>query len=182
MAKVDLSQYSNSWYRPGSKTKIIFWIVFSTIFFKTSFPFPSKLKCFLLKLFGTNCGNGVIIKPSVNIKYPWLLSIGNNVWIGENVWIDNLSKVDIHDSVCISQGAMLLTGNHDYSKTTFDLIVGSITLESGSWVGAKSVVCPSVNLRENSVLSVGSVATKDLDKNYIYQGNPAIKKKLRVIS
>lgn len=154
----------------------------STLFFKNSFPFPSSFKAFLLKLFGTRCGYGVVIKPSVNIKYPWLLSIGNYVWIGENVWIDNLIEINIHDSVCISQGAMLLTGNHDYSSSTFDLIVGKIILESGSWVGARSVVCPGVTLHSHSVLAVGSVATSDLAEYSIYQGNPATKKKDRIIN
>ena len=81
----------------------------------------------------------MVIKPSVNIKYPWRLTIGSFVWIGEGVWIDNLENVVIGDNVCISQGAMLLCGNHNYKKTTFDLIVGSITLEDGVWVGAQSV-------------------------------------------
>lgn len=181
LREVDLSRYSNSWYKPGSRLKILLWMLCSIIFFKNALPFPSSFKVFLLKLFGARCGVGIVIKPSVNIKYPWFLSVGNNVWIGENVWIDNLIEISIHKSVCISQGAMLLTGNHDYSSSTFDLKIEKIILKPGAWVGAKSVVCPGVVLEENSVLSVGSVATKNLEKNYIYQGNPALKKKVRVI-
>ncbi|EJT0553359.1 colanic acid biosynthesis acetyltransferase WcaF [Vibrio vulnificus] len=181
MANVDLSKYSNSWYRTSSKLRIVLWMICSAVFFRSSLPFPSFFKVSLLRVFGSRCGMGVVIKPSINIKYPWLLSIGNYVWLGENVWIDNLCEVEIQDSVCISQGALLLTGNHDYKKSTFDLIVGKIILKSGCWVGAMSTVCPGVTLHENSVLSVGSVATSDLEKNYIYQGNPAQKKKRRII-
>jgi putative colanic acid biosynthesis acetyltransferase WcaF len=71
---------------------------------------------------------GVNIKPGVHVKYPWNLKIGEFTWIGEDVWIDNLVKVDIGSNVCLSQGAMLLTGNHNYKKTTFDLMVGEIVL------------------------------------------------------
>ena len=71
---------------------------------------------------------------------PWKLKVGNNVWIGEDVWIDNLELVDISDNVCISQGAMLLCGNHDFTSSTFDLIVKPIVLEDGVWIGAKSIV------------------------------------------
>ena len=120
-------------------------------------------------------GKGVVIKPSVNIKYPWKLIVGDHVWIGENVWIDNLAEVFISDNVCISQGAMLLTGNHNYKLSTFDLIIGTITLEDGVWIGAKSVVCPGVKCASHSVLTVGSIATKNLEPYIIYQGNPAIK-------
>lgn len=104
------------------------------------------------------------------------------MWIGEGVWIDNLGKVKIGNNVCISQGAMLLTGNHNYKKESFDLIVGDITLEDGVWVGAKSVVCPGVTMKSHSILTVGSVLTKDAEEYGIYQGNLAVMVKKRVFS
>ena len=119
----------------------------------------------------------MVIKPGVNIKYPWHLTIGDNSWIGENVWIDNLADVRIGQNCCISQGAMLLCGNHDYMKAGFDLLTGEIVLKDGAWVGAKAVVCPGVTMGAGSVLTVGSVATKDLIEDGIYQGNPAVLKK-----
>lgn len=130
-------------------------------------------KCSLLRLFGAKIGKGVVIKPNVNIKYPWYLSIGDHTWIGENVWIDNLNYVHIGSSVCISQGAMLLCGNHDYKSSKFDLLTEPITIEDGAWIGAKSVVCPGIKVRTHAVLAVGSIATKDLEAYKIYQGNPA---------
>ena len=45
----------------------------------------------------------MLIKPEVNIKYPWNLKVGNNVWIGESVWLDSLGKIIIGDDVCIFQ-------------------------------------------------------------------------------
>lgn len=110
-----------------------------------------------------------------------MLSVGNHAWIGEDVWIDNLVEVTIGDSACLSQGAMLLTGNHNFKRSTFDLIVGSITLEDGVWIGAKAIVCPGVTCKSHSVLSVGSVATKDLEPYSIYQGNPAVKVRDRAL-
>lgn len=133
-------------------------------------------------MFGAHVGKGVVIKPHVRIKYPWRMVIGNHVWIGEDVWIDNLAKVVIGDNCCLSQGAFLLCGNHDYSKTTFDLIIGEIHLEEGVWIGAKSIVCPGVTCRSHAVLAVGSVATKDLDAYGIYQGNPALKVRERILN
>jgi putative colanic acid biosynthesis acetyltransferase WcaF len=173
--KKDLSKYNNNNYRPGSKIKILIWYFVNVLFFINPLVPLSNIKVMLLRLFGAKVGEGVNIKPRVNIKFPWLLEIGNNVWIGENVWIDNLTKVTTGNNVCISQGVLLLCGNHNYKKSTFDLIVGEIHLEEGVWVGAKSVVCPGVTLKSHSILSVGSVANKDLQAYSIYQGNPAIK-------
>ncbi|NPA69026.1 MAG: colanic acid biosynthesis acetyltransferase WcaF [Chlorobi bacterium] len=182
MHKTDLSKFDNSWYNPkGNIVKRTLWYFVNVLFFLNPWNPLSSLKIFLLRLFGAKIGKGVIIKPSVNIKYPWRLSVGNNVWIGEKVWIDNLADVKIADNVSISQGAMLLCGNHNYKKTSFDLIIGEIKLEEGVWIGAKSIVAPGVTCKSHSVLAVNSVAVKDLEEYTIYQGNPAVKVRSRII-
>ena len=134
-----------------------------------------------MRLFGARLGKGVVLKPGINIKYPWKLSVGDFSWIGEKAWIDNLADIEIGKNVCISQGAVLLTGNHDYTKTGFDLIVKKIILEDGVWIGAAAMVCPGITCQSHSVLSAGSVATQDLQAYKIYQGNPASEVKERVI-
>ncbi len=151
------------------------WYFVNAVVFKSYWLPVNGIKVLLLRLFGAKVGGGVFIKPNVNIKYPWFLEIGNHVWIGEEVWIDNLAQVKIGDNVCLSQGAMLLTGNHDYRKETFDLIVMGIVLEEGAWIGAKAIVCPGVVCHSHSLLAVGSVATNNLEGYSIYQGNPAVK-------
>jgi putative colanic acid biosynthesis acetyltransferase WcaF len=179
--KVDFSKFDNSWYKPANKAKIILWYFVNMFVFKTMFPFPSGIKVKILRLFGAKVGSGVVIKPNVNIKYPWFLSVGDNCWIGECVWIDNLARVTIGNNVCLSQGSYLLTGSHDYKKEAFDLMLSEITLEDGVWIGAKSVVCPNVVCKSHSVLAVGSIATKDLEEHGVYQGNPAVFKRRREI-
>ncbi|WP_016954010.1 WcaF family extracellular polysaccharide biosynthesis acetyltransferase [Catenovulum agarivorans] len=176
---VNLSLYDNSEYKPGSKIKILFWIVISRIFFETRFPVPNTLKIKLLLMFGARVKNTIVLKPSIKIKYPWFLTIGDHAWVGENVWIDNLANITIGDHSCISQGAYLLTGNHDYTKETFDLLLGTIDICNGAWVGAKAIVCPNVTIGTNAILAAGSVANKSLENDCIYQGNPAVFKRKR---
>ena len=183
MSKPDLSAYDNSDFNPGKG------FLFRTIWFYLnswilkSYLFPvSSLKIFVLRLFGAKIGRGVVIKPNVNIKYPWNLSIGDYTWIGEGVWIDNLTQVTIERNCCISQNALLFCGNHNFKKVTFDLMTQKVELKEGSWVGANATVCPGVVLFENAILTAGSVATSSLDENGIYQGNPAQKIKERTIS
>jgi len=180
--KVDLSTYNNDHYHPGKNPIVrFFWYIINAIIFKSYFFPVNFVKVFFLRTFGAKVGGGVTVKPCVNIKYPWFLTIGNHVWIGEETWIDSLTSIEIGDNVCISQGAMLLTGNHDYKRTSFDLVVKKITIEAGVWIGAKSVVCPGVTCFQHSVLSVSSIATTNLDAYGIYQGNPAIKIRIREI-
>ena len=181
-AQTSLSSYNNSWYRPGSKIKQLAWFVIGRIVINTYLPVPMSFKVLTLRIFGAKIGKNVTIKPKVNIKYPWFLTVENDIWIGENVWIDNLTNVTLCNNSCLSQGAMLLTGNHNFTKSSFDLNTQPIRIESGAWIGAKATVCPGVTVHSHAVLTVNSVATKDLEAYGIYQGNPGILVKIRHIT
>ena len=178
----DFSKYKNKDFYPGNLILRILWYLFSLFFFKSSWLPFSFFKVFILRIFGAKIGKSVVIKPNINIKYPWKLSLGNYVWIGENVWIDNLDNIVIGNNVCISQGAFLLCGNHNYKKDSFDLITKPIILEDGVWIGAKSTVLPGVTAKSHSILSAGSVTSKNLEPYSVYRGNPAEKVSIRTIS
>lgn len=182
MKQTDLLSYNNHPYNPGgnSLTRFLWYIVNAVVFKSSLFPFYG-MKNFLLRLFGAKIGSEVEIKPCVNIKYPWSLTVGNEVWIGENVWIDSLVPITIGNNICISQGVTLITGSHNYKKTSFDLITKPIVLEDGVWIGAFAIVTAGVIAGSHSVLTTGSVATKNLEPYSIYQGNPAEKIRERVI-
>jgi len=166
--------FNNRWYQPGRNMVVrALWHIVNSILLISFIP-GSGWRRGLLRLFGAQIGRGVVIKPRVNVKYPWNLSIGEHSWLGEGVWIDNLGKVNIGSHCCISQGALLLCGNHNYRKTSFDLMVGDITLENGVWIGARAMVCPGVVCHSHAVLSAGSIATANLDGYKIYSGNPAV--------
>lgn len=158
----------------AGRFKQLAWYLVNVLFFKNSLNIFSGLKVSLLRAFGANIGEGVLIKPSVNIKFPWKLTIGDHSWIGEEVWIDNLSPVVMGRSVTLSQGALLLTGSHDHTKETFDYLSSPITLEDGVWIGAKAVVFGGVVCSSHSILGLNSVAERNLEPYMIYKGNPAI--------
>lgn len=165
----------------ASALKLICWYFVSVMFVRSGIiPFSAVLVG-LLKMFGARIGKDVRIKPGLYVHYPWKLAIGDHSWIAE-CRIENLAQVNIGSHACISQQAMLLTGNHDYKKTGFDLITKPINIENGAWIGARAIVCPGITVKSHAVLTVGSIATKDLEAYSIYQGNPAIKVKDRVIS
>lgn len=182
MQSPDLGKFSADGFDKGAgKLKIALWYFVNALFVRSSlFPFMGWRKMWL-KMFGAKIGRGLVIKNEVRIKSPWFLEVGDNVWLGENVWIDNLDRVSIGSNVCVSQGALLLTGNHDYNRVDFPYRNAPISIEDGAWIGAEAVVCPGVVVRQNAILTVKSVATKDLEPNGIYQGNPAVKIRERKI-
>ncbi|OYT71274.1 MAG: colanic acid biosynthesis acetyltransferase WcaF [Chloracidobacterium sp. CP2_5A] len=181
MTTVDLSRFDNAWYRPGPTLKRALWALVNAWVLKSDLPYPSAFKAALLRAFGARVGRGVVIKPNVNIKYPWFLSIGDFTWIGEGAWIDNLAQVAIGAHACISQGAYLLTGNHDYAAPRFDLMIAPIEIADGAWVGAKSVVLPGTRLESHVVVAAGSVIGGRTKPYGIYRGCPAQWTRQRVI-
>lgn len=164
----------------ASRLKLICWYFISAIFIRSGIVPFSIIIVGILKMFGAKMGKDVRVKPFIYIHYPWKLTMGDHSWLAE-CRIENLDRVTIGKNVCVSQQAMLLTGNHDYTKPGFDLITKPIVLEDGAWIGAKAVVCPGVTVKSHAVLTVNSVATKDLEAYSIYQGNPAVKVKDRVM-
>lgn len=171
--RTDLTKFNTGNYLPGPLWKIFIWYWVNYYVFYSAIPWPYRIKRGLLRLFGARIGKGVIIKTNVRIKYPWKLMIGDHSWIGESCWIDNLAPVEIGNHVALSQGCVLLTGNHDYTKIDFPYRLGEIVLEDGVWIGARSVVCPGVVCRSHAVLTVNSVATRSLEPWSIHSGNPA---------
>lgn len=182
MQTVRLADFNGSDFDKGAGTlKIALWYFVNALIVRASWNPFMGIKVVLLRFFGARIGKGLVIKNNVNIKYPWKLIIGNNVWIGENVWIDNIDKITIGNDVCISQGALLITGNHDYSISSMPYRNAPIIVKDGAWIGAKAIVTAGVTIEENSVLTVGSIVTQDTVPNAIYQGYPAIKIKNRLI-
>lgn len=180
--KVDLSRFDNSWYEPGRGYLVrSLWHLVNAAFLQSPFNPSSRLKISLLRLFGSRIGRGVVLKPSINVKYPWHLTIGDYSWIGEQTWLDSLAPITIGSHCCISQGAYFCTGNHDWSDPAFGLIVKPIVIKDGAWVGARSLVLPGVTIGSHAVVAAGSVIGTDADAYGVYAGNPVRKVKQRII-
>ena len=179
---VCLASFDGSDYNKGAGIlKIILWYFVNALIVRASWNPFMEIKVASLRAFGAKIGKGLVIKNNVIIKSPWYLTIGDDCWLGEGCWIDNLDRVTIGSNVCISQGAMLLTGNHDYTNPAMPYRNAPISIEDGAWIGAQTTVCPGVTVHRNAILTVGSVATKDMEANGIYQGNPAVKIRERKI-
>tara|TARA_Y100000741_G_C18207623_1_gene540343 strand:- start:442 stop:927 length:486 start_codon:yes stop_codon:yes gene_type:complete len=158
MINLEKFKKSNIYGEKSFITNLV-WYFINNIFFNSFIP-GSKIRIFLLRLFGSNIGKNVYLKPKINIKFPWKLRIGENSWIGEKVWIDNISEIDIGKNCCISQGVYLCTGNHDFKKESFDLISEKIIIEDSVWVGAKSIIGPGSKISYGKFIKLGSIHSK----------------------
>lgn len=177
--KKDRATLRSSINRGRPKYVEILWYFFKIGFFTTSFPWPSRMKAYLLRLFGARVGVRLCIKPKVNIHMPWRLVVGDYVSIGEEVFILNFEKVEIGTQATISQRAFLCCGNHDFRDSGFVYKNGPIAVSEGAWIGAQTFIGPNVVVGVDTVVAAGSVVFKSLESNAVYRGNPATRSGVR---
>jgi len=155
------------------------WYLMKCLLFLTPLPVPSAIKRWVLRWFGAQVGRGVVIKPRVNIHFPWKLSIGDHTWIGEEVSILNFEPVKIGAHCCISQRVFLCGGNHDYRVPDMRYRNRPITINDGVWIGAQAFVAADVTIGREAVIMVGSVVTRNQPIQMVCSGNPCVPLKPR---
>lgn len=171
---IDLTRPDNTELVRGAPLLVeAFWYFLGLPLLRSPLITSSAFRCRLLRLFGAKVGRGVHIKPGLRVKFPWYLEVGDHSWLGEDLWIDNLAQVKIEAHCCLSQGAYLCTGNHDWSSVNMRLYRRPITCRRGCWIGAKAVLCPGVVVGAGAIVSAGSVVTKNIPDMEVHAGNPA---------
>lgn len=179
---VRLDLYSAPNFNRGAPVfKEVLWIAIGSRMIRSWVP-GSSWRVKILRLFGARIGNGTIWKPGVRVKFPWRLEIGDHCWIGEDVWIDNLAEVRLSSHTCVSQGAYLCTGNHNWSVPSFDLVTRDIEVKAGAWIGARAIVTPGSRLEAGAILTAGSVASGQLQASAVYSGVPAQRVRTRLMA
>lgn len=180
---VDLSLYRNpEWHDKGRSFFVrAVWHCVNAIFLQNPLNPSSRLKAILLRLFGAKVGRGVLLKPGINVKSPWLLEIGDYTFIGERAWLDSYFPIKIGSNVCISQDAYLCTGNHDWSDPAFGLRESRLVIEDGAWLGARATVLPGAHIASHVVLAGGTVLSRPTEPFTVYAGNPATPVRRRVL-
>jgi putative colanic acid biosynthesis acetyltransferase WcaF len=123
---------------------------------------PAGLRTALLRAFGAELADGVLIRHRVRIHWPWKLTVGRDSWIGEGAWLLNLEPITIGADVCISQDVLLCTGSHDRRSPSFEFDNAPIVVEDGVWVAARATVLRGVRLGRGSVVGATALVTRDV--------------------
>ena len=135
----------------------------------------------MLRLFGAKIGKNVIIRSSVNITFPWKVTIGDYSWIGDNAELYSLGEIEIGSNVVISQKSYLCAASHDYQKQDFPIWAKKITIEDECWLATDVYVAPGVTIGKGTVVGARSSVFEDLPSGKICMGSPAKMIKDRII-
>lgn len=139
-----------------------------------------------------NCGSDVIIGKTVRIRYPELVSIGDNVIIDDFTYIS--AEVEIGDYVHIAAGCKIIggpkskvvmsefstlapnvvlsAGSDDYRsgiagpfvpmRLKANAVIGCIKIGRHSIVGANSTILPNVTLHDGASVGAQSLVKESL--------------------
>ncbi len=163
---------SRKWTR-RENIKRVFWSIMSPLFYLSPRPFWGWRR-FLLRLFGAKIGADVHLYPSVKITMPWNLELGAHCAIGHGATLYALGAIVVGERATLSQGVHLCAGSHDWRLPEFPLLKQPIVIEDDCWIAADAFVGPKVTIGRGSILGARAVAMRDIPKNVIAVGNPAV--------
>ena len=150
----------------------LWWLVQATLF-AWSPQFLYGWRRFLLRLFDAKIGEGVLVRPTVKVTYPWKVTIGDYSWIGDDAVLYSLGKINVGSHTVISQKCYLCTGSHDYTKITFDIYAEPIEIGEQVWLASDVFVSPGVSVGDGTVVGMRSTVLNDLPGGKVCYGNPA---------
>lgn len=135
----------------------------------------------VLRAFGARIGSGVHVYPKVKIWAPWNLELGDQCGVANGVTLYSQGKISIGRRAIVSQGAHLVAGTHDHTKSGFPLITKPIKVGDNVWIAAEAFVHPGVTIGNGSVIAARAVVTKDMPEWMICGGHPCVPLKERRI-
>jgi len=157
-----LADFTGTGYERGrSAPWQVMWLLVSGLVV-TRWWCPAATRSSILRFFGAELGEGVLIRHRVRIHWPWKLTVGANSWIGEGTWILNLEPVRIGSDVCVSQEVLLCTGSHDRRSPSFEFDNAPVVLEDGVWVAARATVLRGTVIGHDSVIGAGALVTSSV--------------------
>lgn len=174
----DKSQFE----RGKPKIVEVVWYATKVIFFLSPWPWPTAIKSKLLRAFGSEVGVGLVIRPRVNIHFPWKLKIGDHCWIGERTEILNMANVALEDHSTLSHDVFLAAAGHDSSSASMAYKNRPIRIGRSAWVTTRAFIGPGVTVGEGAVIGAGAVVLQDVEPNSVMVGNPAVPVAVRRIT
>ena len=119
-------------------------------------------------------------------KYSPSVSIGDKVHLGLGCHIGCINKVVIGNNVLMGKNVHITDHNHG-TITAEEMSVapinrelfskGEVIIEDNVWIGDNVVILPGVKLGQGCIIGANAVVSRDVPKNCVAAGIPAVPKK-----
>ena len=102
------------------------------------------------------------------------IQCGEHVLFARNVDIDYTGDLTIGDNVKISEGAKILTHNHELTSNGIgDSIITRLFIDDNVWIGAHALILPGVSeIGRGAIIGAGAVIKKRIPPYAVVVGNP----------
>ncbi len=105
------------------------------------------------------------------------VTIGNRVMIGMEVILDHAypEYIVLEDDCGLAGYNYILTHSNprQHFANILDSFIAKVVIKRGVWIAVGAIILPGVTIGEYSIVSAGSVVTKDVPPYSIVSGNPA---------
>lgn len=151
---------------------------FSSVFWAVLDVMPPFIRKMLFYLLFRKFGHGSMIDYRCYIRYPWRVSLGDNVAINRGCELypsmqTGQGVIVFEDYAVLGPGVVVFAAGHDYSSLDLPDTSAPVVIGRHAWIGGRSIILPGVNIGEGAVIGAGSVVTKDIPSYSVAVGNPA---------
>lgn len=108
------------------------------------------------------------VHAAKNIKKGILCDPGDN----PNVYIQANNGIIIGNNVGFGTGSKIISANHSHTNHSEHTETNPIVIGNNVFIGANSVLLPSVKIGNNVIIGAGSIVSKNIPSNTIAVGNP----------
>ncbi len=161
-------------YTRAEHLRRLTWAMVQRTLFRWS-PRPChRWRVALLRAFGAQVpdSTGIKIYPTVDVSFPWKLTLESETLVGPHVRLYNLAPVTLRRGATLSQYTHLCAGTHDFMRWSMPLVVAPIVIGDNAWLGADVFVGPGITIGELAVVGARSVVVRDLPSRMVCAGNP----------
>jgi maltose O-acetyltransferase len=144
--------------------------------FNASDPADAQARLALLRELLGSVGEGTEIRPPLHCDYGYQTHIGARTFINFGCVLLDVATITIGDDVQVGPNVQVLTPTHPVEaeprRAKWEA-AKPISVGDNVWLGGGVIICPGVNIGENTVVGAGAVVVRDLPANVIAVGNPA---------
>lgn len=106
------------------------------------------------------------------------ITAGRSLAVNTGAFISARAPLSFGSGVLVGPNVVIVTSNHRYDMPDRPISeqgheLGAITIGDDCWIGANAVILAGVNVAEGTIVSAGSVVTRDTEPYTIVAGSPA---------
>ena len=130
--------------------------------------------------FPTSVGKGCFFQKNswFNVPTGGILTIGADCYFGHGCQINAFQKVEIGNSVLISDNVFISDADHTYDNIFVPIkdqkvVTSPVSIGDGTWIGRNAVIFSGVKIGRNCVIGANAVVNKSVPDFCVAVGVPS---------